>query len=742
MKYPKKTFFLAIVFTTILACSTKKDTVINRNFHALTTKYNVLFNGEEAFKEGLEAINTTFEDDFWKQIPIEPLEFTKEVIEVPKFDNGGFSGFGDADKNKKKTSASNSPFDRAEEKAVKAIQIHSMNIKDKERNRQIDDAYLLLGKSRYYSQRYIPAVEAFNYVIENYPDASLINETKIWRAKANIRLDNEQFAIESLKYLLVVKDTLEANLSATIKEQGYTALAMAYMASDSLQKAKNSLIKATRTTVNKEQAARNLFVLGQIYASEEKKDSASLVFKKLLNFKKAPYKYKMYANLEIVKNFPKDSSSTKVRQKLKKLLKNRDNRPYLDGLYYHLGVLEENRDSISLAIKNYNKSLRVKSAKPIQKTYTYERLGNLYFKDNKYQLASAYYDSVLKAAKDDKELRIRRVARKFKNLASLIKYEKTVYENDSILRLAAMPVAEQEAYFQIIVDKLKKKDEEEAQKRLNKLAFGGSFGSSLQSTNKGKWYFYNGQSLSFGKTEFQKIWGNRALEDNWRWSSKVIISEQKTDSLQTVAVNNKYDVKTYVSNIPKNKAVLDSLKTDRNQSLFELGLIYKQQFVNLPLSSKKLERLLTLQPQKSKLLPIYYNLYQIYKEAGDLTKSDFYKNKVLSNYPDTSFAQIILFPNKKVKDEKLVNKTEETYKKIYYMYSKQLFREVVLEVEEVLPSVQDTELMPKFELLRALAIGKTRKLEVYKKALDFVAISYNTTEEGKRAKEILQQLNK
>lgn len=161
-----------------------------------------------------------------------------------------------------------------------------MNINGLERNRKIDDAYLLLGKARYYSQRFVPAVEAFNYVIANYPNANLIAETKIWRAKANIRMDNEEFAIETMKLLLVVTDTLEADLPNDIKEQANTALAMAYVKSDSLQKAKKHLILATRTQENKAQAARNMFVLGQMYANENKKDSAAAVFNKLANFKK------------------------------------------------------------------------------------------------------------------------------------------------------------------------------------------------------------------------------------------------------------------------------------------------------------------------------------------------------------------------------------------------------------------------------------------------------------------------
>jgi uncharacterized protein HemY len=742
MKHIKKIVFIAVFFTFIFSCSTKKDTVINRNYHAITTKYNVLFNGKESFKEGLKAITDTYEDNFWKQLPIEPLEFTEDKIDVPKFGNGGFSGFDNGANSKEEKKTASSPFDRAEEKAVKAIQKHSMNIVGRERNRQIDDAYLLLGKSRYYSQRFIPAIEAFNYAIENYPDASLINETKIWRAKSNIRLENERFAIESLKYLLIIKDTLEVDLPDDIREKGYTALAMAYVQSDSLQNAKESLIKATRTTKNREQAARNMFVLGQMYASENKKDSATMAFKRILNFKKAPYKYKIHAQIEIAKNFPKDSSSVSLMKQLKKLIKNRDNRPYLDALYYQVGVLEENKDSISLAIENYNKSLRTKNAKPQQKSYTYESLGNLYFKNNQFQLASSYYDSVIKVSGDNNELRIRRVKRKFKNLASLIKFENTVKVNDSILNFVAMSVAEQEAYFQKYVDKLKEKDEAEAQKRLNQLAFGSSFGSSLQSANKGKWYFYNGQSISFGKTEFQQIWGNRALEDNWRWSSKIAINTNEEDALQETTVSNRYDVQSYIATIPTNKRTIDSLKIDRNQGLFELGLIYKQQFVNLPLSSEKLERLLTLQPQKSRLLAIYYNLYQVYTDTNNKGKADFFKNKIVTDYADTKFAQIIQFPNKELSDEKSVDATEESYKEIYYLYKENKFEEVEQKIDEILPKIQNSVLIPKFELLKAYAVGKYKGKEVYKKAMEFVAVSYGNTEEGKKARQIVQQLSK
>ena len=182
MKIIHKIFILVIIFLTLHSCGPKKDTILRRNYQALTTKYNVLFNGKEAFNKGIENINSNYKDDWFKTLPIEPIAFEEDKIVVPKYNTPKQRTFGNSN-NKDDDKKELTTFDKAEEKAVKAIQKHGMNINGIERNRQIDDAYLLLGKSRYYQQRFIPAIEAFNYVIAKYPNASLIAETKIWRAK-------------------------------------------------------------------------------------------------------------------------------------------------------------------------------------------------------------------------------------------------------------------------------------------------------------------------------------------------------------------------------------------------------------------------------------------------------------------------------------------------------------------------------------------------------------------------------
>jgi tetratricopeptide (TPR) repeat protein len=740
VKYTKKIIIILSVFTILTACSTKKNTVISRNYQALTTKYNVLFNGKKAFNLGVEAINYAYEDDWFKQLPIEPIKFEEEEEEViVPFGNSGIgAGFNDPKGEVKKT---NTPFDTAEEKAVKAIQKHGMKIEGEERNRQIDDAYLLLGKARYYDQRFIPAIEAFNYIITNYPFASLINETKIWRAKANTRIGNEEFAIASLKLLLKVKDTAQVNLPDEIKELGYSALAMAYVKADSIQKAKKMLIRATRTLKNKEQGARNLFVLGQIYSLEDKKDSALVVFDKIINFRKAPYKYKIHANIALAKNATNDASTLAILKKMQKLIKNRDNRAYLDELYYQVGFLHEKKDSINSAIEYYNKSLRAPAASNIQKTFTYEKLGNINFKNSKYQLASSYYDSILKIAPDTLDLRIRRIKRKHKNLASLINFENTVTKNDSILKITSLSKAAQEVYFQKYIDALKKKEEAAAQLKLNQETFGASFGGNSLQSNKGKWYFYNSQSLGFGKTEFQKNWGNRKLEDNWRWFSKIATnSSTDKDSLQIEKKNLRYDLASYLKTIPTDTTVINALVVERNQALYELGIIYKEQFKNPKLAIERLERVASLAPTKELVLPINWHLQKVYTDLGDEEKTTKHKNVILTDYSKTKFAQAIRNPNKPFEEEKSVNEIEKLYKEMYFLYKEEAFDETVIKINEILSTVQNSKLIPKFELLKAYAIGKYKDKESYKVAMNFVAVRYGNTIEGKQAKKIVTQL--
>lgn len=729
-----KFLVLSLILATIYSCSVKKDAFLNRNFHVLTTKYNVLFNGEQAYLKGLKDIKSKHQDNFWKPLQIEPITFDDNEIIVPVLQSSSES---------EEPQKALTPFEKAEEKAVKAIQKHSMNIDGYEKNRQIDDAYLLLGKSRYYTQRFVPAIEAFNYIIANYPDASLINETKLWRAKTNIRLDNERLAIESLKLLLKNKKN-KSKLPDKIREQAHTAMAMAYQKTDTIQKVIEHLTKASKIAKNKEQFGRNMFVLGQIYTQLNYKDSARIVFKKLSETKKAPHKYRIRASIEMAKNTANDSNSIIVLAKLKKLIRNTDNRKFLNALYYQAGVLEVGRNKMDNAITYFKKSLAAKHNDEYQKTYAYESLGNIAFDKEKYVLAGAYYDSVLTVAPEmfHQEKRIRRVRRKNKGLTKLREYENLVKNNDSILKLVGMTLPERTSFFENYIEKIKKQDKEKKQQLLNAQNFGSSFGSTITTTNnKGKWYFYNTQAIALGKVAFQNIWGTRALADNWRLSDKAITinNDVNKDSTEPL-VNMRYELSTYLDKIPTNQKVIKTLIEYRNDALYQLGLIYKEQFKNTNLAIKNLERLQKEQLNSELELPISYHLYQIYDQLNNIAKKNQYKKVILTKYSDTTFAKIIKNPKTKLVENKQESAVLDKYKEVYYLYKEEQYQAVVKEIDSFLLTIPSSELNAKLLLLKALSLGKYQDKSTYIKALELVALNYTDKEEGLKAIQILDQL--
>ena len=174
--------FLCVTVLIFVACSTKKNTFVSRNYHALTTRDNVLYNGNLAIEKGILELKSQYNDNFWEILPVERMQVSQEQMTPGQ--------------------AKNQNFEVAETKAVKAIQKHSMNIGGSEKNPQMDEAHLLLGKTRYYDQRFVPALEAFNYVLYKYPTSSKIQEVKIWREKTNMRMDNDAAAVINLKKLL------------------------------------------------------------------------------------------------------------------------------------------------------------------------------------------------------------------------------------------------------------------------------------------------------------------------------------------------------------------------------------------------------------------------------------------------------------------------------------------------------------------------------------------------------------
>lgn len=750
-----KYFSLLLFVALIIACSTKKDKWVNREFQALNTKYNVLYHGNIALEKGVEDLKLQYRDNFWEILPIERMTISKENI-MP----------GQAQKN--------ANFERAEEKATKAIQKRSMNIEGKERNPQMDEAHLLLGKSRYYDQRFVPALEAFNYVLYKYPESDKIYEVKIWREKTNMRMENDALAVTNLRKLLKdikFKDQIFADANA--------ALAQAFLNLQEKDSAISKLRLATKFTKSDEEKARYRFILAQVFDQLDQKDSAYVAYQSVIDMKrKSPRRYVIQAHIMQAKQFNyKTGDTLAFVEKFKELLEDRENRPFLDFINHQVALFYDGQNNDNQAKKYYNISLRAKSEDQYLGASNYRNLADIYFDNAKYLTAGKYYDSTL--TKLDARTREHKfIKKKRENLEDVIKYEAIAQKNDSILNLVALSETGRKQYFEEYIAKLKVADEKAAaeektrQEKAERLASAGGSGntSDLRSakdpgsssrsaiappdqnfgpkptSTSATFYFYNPTTVAYGKNEFRKKWGQRALQDNWRLSSgqsktveEVIdeeaVAETNPDKMETEKpVEPRYTTDFYISQLPKSQTEIDELAKERNFAYYQLGLIYKEKFKEYQLAANKLEQLLKNNPEERLVLPSMYHLFKIY-EIIDKDKALAMKSQIISKYPDSRYAQILNSTNP---SETALSQSPETrYANLYAKYEQGDLFAVLEETESAIDQYTGEEIVSKFELLKAHTIGKLKGLAEYKKALNFVALNYPNSSEGKDAEQLL-----
>ena len=79
---------------------------------------------------------------------------------------------------------------------------------------------------------------------------------------------------------------------------------------------------------------------------------------------------------------------------------------------------------------------------------------------------------------------------------------------------------------------------------------------------------------------------------------------------------------------------------------------------------------------------------------------------------------------------------DDYFHHFYYCYDFQHYEEVLARSEKAIKQFEDLPIIPKFELLKAYALKQTKGIEAFKEAIDFVALSYPNTDEGKHALEL------
>ena len=537
----KKACHLLLVLLVLTSCSTKNNTAQNRWWHSFNARYNTYYNGSQAFIDGSIEKENGNKDNCTELIPLYPVS------------------------NKQSRELGKGNYDRAIEKAEKAIKLHSIKkrpewnkgrrktqkdiewLSRREYNPFLWHAWLLLGKAQFQQGQFEEAAATFSYMSRLYQTQPAINGiAHAWQAKSYTELD----------WLYDAEDIINKQLRDSIhyraqKDWDYT-LANYNIRAGRYEEALPYLRKVVKHEKRRKQRAREWFLMGQIQAMLGQKAEAYQSFKHVIRLN-PPYELEFNARIAQTEVMPATDVKGKI-SKLKRMARSDNNKDFLDQVYYAIGnVYLTQRDTLH-AIEAYEEGCKKATRSGIEKGVLLLTLGNVYWEKEKYADAQRCYGEAIglldKDRKDYKQLDERS-----KVLDELAPHTSAVELQDSLQRLARMSEDQRNKIIDKIIEDLIKKEKEEERAREEAEAEKIQQQEEAKNGNRntrptptapqpigggksGQWYFYNPQAVSQGKQSFQRQWGRRENQDHWQRLNKTVVDLNQENTEQPDSLEN------------------------------------------------------------------------------------------------------------------------------------------------------------------------------------------------------------
>jgi len=731
-------YFIGLTFV-FASCSTKKNTVVSRGYHNLTARYNGYYYSTENINEGIYKVNKNHKDNFEKILP---------VFVYPTQENA---------------KATFAEFDKAIKKSSLCIQKHA--IKGKAGNeipssgKWIDNNWINIGIAHFFKRELFSGLESFEYVARTYTKSKDKYTALLWMAKVN----NEIGSVSASEQILSLLKN-EKKLPTKVRNELPAVEADYYMRRGQYTEAATKLMEASRNTgfmngLPKSQRARYAFIIAQMYEAQKENKRAIQFYKRTIKLK-PNYDMVFYSKIKMARLIDvKRNDPEKTKKDLVKMLKEQKNSDYFDVIYYTLGEIEEKQKNIDKALTYYQRSVQTSTANVNQKAYSYLKLGEINFELANYPQAGAYYDSAVVTLPKEHADYNTIVARK-KTLEGLVYHIKIIRNEDSLQRIAKMSETDRNAF----IDKLIERIEKEEQRKLDekqKIQGGtdmpfnpnapGNITPGMQDpgAQATSFYFYNPNTIAFGVADFQKKWGSRKLEDNWRRANKATVIENPDevdpaligkDVKGTTAV--KKTRESFLKNVPLNDTLLAKSNSRIMDSYYLLGSIYKEELNNTRKALATFEELNQRYPNNKYLLNTYYVLYRIYLGEKNNDKAEYYKQKLLTEFPDSEFALLIKNPNYAEERNAKRSEVEAFYAKAYSAYRKENFSEAISLSNEGIFKFGKNDYLPKFEFIKALSLGKSKSIDSMEVGLKLLVVNHPKSEVTPLANDILLSIKK
>ena len=667
--------FLSFIVLMTAGCSTHKNTAKNRFWQSFTAKYNTYYNGKLAFNDGALEKEKGNKDNYTETLPL--------------FTVG----------NKQSRQLGKGNFDRSVEKMEKTIKLHSIKAKPewrksrrktekdrewlsrKEYNPFLWKAWLMMGKAQFQKGEFEEAAATFSYMSRLYQTQPAINSmARAWLANCYTEMNWLYDAEDVMRNMTRDSIPYQAAADWNLTYANY------YIRNAEFEKAIPYLKKVIKKEKRKTQKAREWFLMGQMESALGHRDLAYKAYQKVVR-QSPPYELEFNARIAQTEVMAKGNAKTMIAR-LKRMARSDNNKDYLDQVYYAIGNIYLMQQDTLRAIAAYEEGNEKATRSGIEKGVLLLKLGDLYWIREKYNDAQRCYGEAIglldKERKDYEEL-----SRRSKVLDELVPYTDAVCLQDSLQVLAKLPEKERLEAIDRVIEALKKKEKEEADKAReaeveNALQKQGAIGNRNQpiqpkqpnqnpANKDGQWYFYNQIAVNQGKQTFQKQWGKRENADNWRRSNQTVVNledssmppegdmaEMASDSIaadnpaDTAAENEEAEADTlandphnreyYLAQIPFTEEQVAASNLIIMDGLYNSGVIFKDKLDNLRLSEKQLQRLTMQYPDYEQTDLAWYHLFLLYSRMGLHDKAQSCLARLQSDYPESEWTILLSDP--------------------------------------------------------------------------------------------------
>lgn len=618
-----------------------------------------------------------------------------------------------------------------------------------------DDNYLIIGKIRHLRAQFQFAIETLQYINQTSEDDPTRHASLIALMQTYMDAGDKEKAKEVSNYLETEELTDENMADYKVM------LAYYYQREEDYEAMAENLKEVAEVITKKDTKSRINFILGQIEQEKGQNAEAYQYYKASLAGT-PPYDLTFHAklNMQQVSSVNGTSEVEKVRKFYAQLLKDGKNKEYQGKIYYEMGEFEKKQTHYDLAIDNYLKAVSVEEPSPRQKSLSYLRIGQLYFDIyEKFELASNYYDSAVSIMPTDIDGYPNHVKRK-EVLTDFVTQLKTIQVNDSLLSLAELPAISLDAFVDNYLNQQEKEAKEREKEEARNAASTGavispSSGSGFSSNApSSEWYFYNDAAVELGTIEFQRRWGNRKLEDNWRRSTKEAssttessteenITDDATDQPEEAALADEGRAakkKELLATIPTTAEAKEKLHLEIQEAYFKLGSVYRFGLEKTAKAATTYKTLVQKYPNTEYKLDALFALYTLYLES-DPNQAQTYKQQIIDAFPESLIAKTLINPNYLAEKEARNKALQKVYASAYSAYENGEYVKADQILRGALQSFEDVDFMPTVELLSAILKGKTESLFSYEEALKAFVAKYPEGRLTNYAKDLLIAVN-